>query len=89
MDAVDGFHQIREGIGVAEADVAIAILSEAAAVEAGDAGFVEQVIGEFARADASAADVGEGVEGAAGKGTAEAGDLVEAGDEGVAATPAS
>ena len=44
LDPRHGFHQIGHGVGVAEADVAIAVLAEASSVEPGDTGFIQQII---------------------------------------------
>src|SRR5690349_3886092 len=85
LDPLDSFHQILVRIGVAEADVAFAIIAKGGAAQAGNAAFVQQIIGELFRFHTGAGDIGESVEGAAGQGAAKAGHLVETGAKGVAA----
>ena len=51
FDPLHRFHQVLVGIGVAEPDVALAVLAERRAVEARDAGFVQQEIGGGLRID--------------------------------------
>jgi len=58
--------QVLLRICVAETHEAIAIFTEAAAVEGGDSSFVEQQVGQVLRGHAGAGNVGECVEGAAG-----------------------
>src|SRR5688500_10977782 len=71
-DARQRFLDVGERCGVAETQVAVAVAAEGGAAEAGDAGVVEQQVGELAARHAGAADVREGVERAVGKGAAEA-----------------
>src|SRR4051812_41594264 len=86
LDAPHRFFEILKRVGVAEADVAFAVFAEAAAIQAGDAGFVQQYVRDFLRRHAGALNVGESVERAAGDRAVEAGDLVEALTDGVAAS---
>ena len=65
--------------------MAFAVLAKRGAGEQGYAGFLEDVIGQRFDGTAEGLDVGKGVEGAARHVAAHAGDVVEAGDEPVAA----
>src|ERR1035438_4024564 len=62
LDSFHGFAQVLLGIGVAETDVAIAVLAEGSSIEPGDTGLIQQVVGEFARAHPGGGHVGKGVE---------------------------
>src|ERR1039458_6787959 len=79
------FLQVLLGIGVAETDVAIAVLAEAASVEAGDACLIQQEIRQFPGTDSGGRHVGEGVNRTARQSAAEPRNPVQAGDNDVAA----
>ncbi len=64
FDPLYGFHQVLVRVGVAEADVSLAVCAERGAAEAGHTGFVQQEIGGGFRVHTGSGDVGEGVEGA-------------------------
>src|SRR5215204_7104630 len=72
-------------VGVGEAEVALAVLAESGACEAGDSGLFEQQVGEGVCAVAGIRDAWEGVEGAFGDDAIDARELVEAGDDQVPA----
>src|ERR1039458_616256 len=59
------FLQVLLGIGVAETDVAIAVLAEAVSVEAGDARLIQQEIRQFPATDSGGRHAGGGVDRAA------------------------
>src|SRR5208282_2475408 len=69
----------------AEAKIAFSVLAEGGAREAGDPGLFEQRVGQFLRQPAGLRDVRENVERAFRRTAGEAFDLVQAGNEGVAA----
>ena len=56
--------EVLQRVGVRQAQVALAVGAEGGAGEHGDAGLVEQAVGEVLGVQAGRADVGEGVEGA-------------------------
>src|ERR1035437_1363657 len=67
--------------------IAFSVVAERGAGEAGYTGLFEQRVSQFLRRPAGLRNVGEGVERAFGHTAGEAFDLVQAGDEDVAAAP--
>src|ERR1035437_2199366 len=80
-----GFVQVLQRVGDTEAEIAFSVCAEGGAGEAGDTGLFEQRVGQFLGRPAGLRNVGEGVERAFGDTAGEAFDLVETGDEDVAA----
>src|SRR5947209_423483 len=77
--AVERGADVVEAVGVGEADVALAVGAEGAAGQRRNAGLVEKAVLHRDRVHTRGADVGEGVEGARGRSTANARQGVQAG----------
>src|SRR5208282_145613 len=77
--------QVLERIGYAEAEIAFSVFAERGAREAGNTGLFEQRVGQFLRRPAGLGDVRKHIECALRQAAGEAFDLVQAGDEGIAA----
>src|SRR5215203_5485503 len=82
--ALDGPDDVLAGVGVGEAQVALAVAAERGAGEAGDAGLLQEQVGERVGGEAGTGDAREGVESALGGYALDAGELVEAGHDQVA-----
>src|SRR4030095_11973646 len=87
LDAAQRFLYVLGAVGVAEAQVAFAPLAEGGARKAGDAGLVEQAVGERFRRVTRGGDVREDVEGALRPRALDAWDLAQAVHDDVAPLP--
>ena len=76
-DALDGAVDVLATVGVAEAQVALAVAAEGGAGQPADARVVQQVIGDLCTGAPERGHVGEGVEGAVRHDAAHAGDGVQ------------
>src|SRR5689334_2382989 len=85
-DATDGLVDVGQRARIRETDMALALRAEAGPGDDGDAQLVEPAILELQGRKPGAADVGEGVEGALRPPAAQARELVQGADDGVAAT---
>jgi hypothetical protein len=86
-DSRHRFEDVGERVGVAEPQIAFAVATEGGAVERGDAGFVQQEVGEILRAHTGAGDVWKRVERAGRHPASESRNLVQASDHGVPPAP--
>src|SRR5690606_6626926 len=75
--ALQRLQDVLRGVGVGEADEALAVDAEVRPADDGDARLLEKGGGERLGLPARARDVREGVEGALGRGAGDAGQLVE------------
>lgn len=85
-NAIQRIVDLFNAIGIGEADEAFAVCAECCAGEAGNASFVKEEVCGLLRRHAGGFDVREHVERAMGLVTTEARDLIEAVNDGIAAT---
>src|ERR1017187_10284793 len=83
-DAVERFLDVLDRVGHAEAQIALAEIAEGGTGQTGDAGIVEQCVGQFLRWPSGLLDVGENVERALGQAAGKTFDLIKTGDHDVA-----
>src|SRR5215831_15247396 len=65
-DALDGFEDVRERVGVTEPEIAFAVFTESRPPEGCHTGFIQQEIGKFLRRLLRSCDVRERIESARG-----------------------
>src|ERR1700730_13371540 len=83
LNAIQGLVQVRKRVGHTEAQVAFSETAKPGSGQAGDAGMVEQRIGQRLRFPSRLGDVGEGVKRSLRQTARKARNAVEAGDKGV------
>src|SRR6266403_264697 len=82
-DALQCFLDVLDRVGHAEAQITLAKIAEGGPRQPGDAGIVEQRVGQFLRWPPGLLDVGENVKRALGQAAGKTFDLIKAGDHNI------